>query len=100
MLLQASSLHYIKYRYKIFDGKRSKPIFISDRQAKRRKMLSKKIRDIADTIGIDALGFAEASEFTDYTLNHAQRKNPKRALPGAKTIIFSDKSTPVGWVKF
>ena len=52
-------------------------------------MLSKKIKTIADATGIDALGFAEASEFTGYALNHSQRRDPKRSLPGAKTIIVA-----------
>jgi ferredoxin len=59
-----------------------------DRQ-KGGKLLSKKIRDIADATGIDALGFAGASEFTGYALNHSQRRDPRLSLPGAKTIIVA-----------
>ena len=52
-------------------------------------ILSEKIRVLADSIGIDALGFAEASEFRDYALSHSRRRNPKLSLPDAKTIIVA-----------
>ena len=52
-------------------------------------LLSEKIRKIADSIGIDALGFAEASEFSDYALRNAKRRDPKLSLPNAKTIIVA-----------
>jgi len=52
-------------------------------------LLSEKIRNLADSIGIDALGFAQASEFTDYALKNSQRRNPKLSLPKAKTIIVA-----------
>lgn len=51
--------------------------------------LSEKIRKLADSIGIDALGFAEASEFSDYALSHSRRRNPKLSLSNAKTIIVA-----------
>jgi epoxyqueuosine reductase QueG len=51
--------------------------------------LSEKIRVLADATGIDALGFAEASEFRGYTLRHSKRRNPKLSLPDAKTIIVA-----------
>ena len=50
-------------------------------------LLSEQIRNLADSIGIDALGFAEASEFTNYALIHSRRRDPKLSLPNAKTII-------------
>ena len=50
-------------------------------------ILSEKIRNLADSNGIDALGFAEASEFKDYVLNRSKRRDPKLSLPDAKTII-------------
>ncbi len=52
-------------------------------------MLSEIIRSLADSIGIDAVGFAEASEFTSYALNHHQRRDPKLTLPNAKSIIIA-----------
>jgi epoxyqueuosine reductase len=51
--------------------------------------LTKEIRGMADSIGLDALGFAEASEFRDYTLKHPRRQNPKLSLPDANTIIVA-----------
>ena len=57
----------------------------------RRKMekilLSEKIRTLADSAGIDAVGFTQASEFSGYLLNQHPRRNPKLALPNAKSII-------------
>ena len=55
----------------------------------KKKILSEKIRDLADSSGIDALGFTEASEFTDYALCHSKRRNPRLSLPNAKTIIVA-----------
>ena len=52
-------------------------------------MLPEKIRKLADSIGIDALGFAEASEFAGYALRHPKRRDPKLSLPDAKTIIVA-----------
>ncbi|MCF8067525.1 MAG: hypothetical protein K9L30_02955 [Desulfobacterales bacterium] len=52
-------------------------------------LLSEKIRNLADSSGLDALGFAEAAEFSDYALNHSQRRDPKLSLSGAKTIIVA-----------
>ena len=51
--------------------------------------LSEKIRNLADSLEIDALGFAEASEFEDYALKNSKRRNPKLSLPNAKTIIVA-----------
>jgi epoxyqueuosine reductase len=54
-----------------------------------KNLLSEKIRNLADSIGIDTLGFAEASEFSDYALSSSLRRNPKLSLPNAKTIIVA-----------
>ncbi len=54
-----------------------------------KNLLTESIRDLADSIGIDALGFAEASEFKDYALSDSQRRNPAISLPNAKTIIVA-----------
>jgi len=51
-------------------------------------LLSENIKSLADSIGIDVLEFAEASEFTGYALNHHQRRDPKLTLPNAKSIII------------
>ena len=42
-----------------------------------KELLSEKIRNLADAIGIDALGFAEASEFMGYALSDSRRRDPK-----------------------
>ncbi len=52
-------------------------------------LLSEKIRKIANTAGIDVIGFADASEFSGYRLNQHQRRNPKLTLPTAKSIIVA-----------
>ena len=52
-------------------------------------LLSEKIRRLAGSVGIDAVGFAEASEFASYTLNHHQRRDPKLTLPNAKSIVVA-----------
>jgi len=52
-------------------------------------LLSEQIRSLADSIGIDALGFAEASEFPDYALRSSKRRDPKLSLPDANTIIVA-----------
>lgn len=52
-------------------------------------LLSEKIKHLADAIGIDAVGFAEASEFTNHAFNHHQRRDPKRTLPNARSIIIA-----------
>ncbi|WP_459919192.1 hypothetical protein, partial [Desulfocicer niacini] len=43
---------------------------------------------LADSIGIDALGFAEASPFSGYKITHSRRSDPKLTLPDAKSIII------------
>jgi epoxyqueuosine reductase len=55
----------------------------------KKELLSEKIRNLADSNGIDALGFAEAFEFTNYAIDHSRRQDPKRSLPDAKTIIVA-----------
>jgi len=54
-----------------------------------KQLISVNIRNLANSIGIDAIGFAEATEFRDYALNHSQRKDPKQSLPSAKSIIIA-----------
>ena len=51
--------------------------------------LSERIREIAETTGIDAVGFANASEFTGYALGHSKRRDPKLSLADAETIIVA-----------
>ena len=52
-------------------------------------ILSEKIIELAEAVGIDVLGFANASEFTGYALSHSKRRDPKLSLPDAKTIIVA-----------
>jgi epoxyqueuosine reductase QueG len=54
-----------------------------------KNVLSEKIKHLADTLGIDVVGFAAASEFTNYALNHHQRQDPKLTLPNAKSIVIA-----------
>ena len=51
--------------------------------------LSENIKEIAAEIGIDALGFADTSEFANYALHGSLRRNPKLSLPDARTIIVA-----------
>jgi epoxyqueuosine reductase QueG len=51
--------------------------------------LSENIKEIAADIGIDALGFADSSEFSNYALPGSLRRNPKLSLPDARTIIVA-----------
>lgn len=51
--------------------------------------LSGKIKRMANSTGIDALGFAQATEFPDYVICHSKRRDPNQSLPGAKTIIVA-----------
>ncbi|MFC1839609.1 epoxyqueuosine reductase [Thermodesulfobacteriota bacterium] len=51
--------------------------------------LSEEIRNLADSTGIDALGFTGVSEFSDYALSTSPRRNPKLSLPDAKSIIVA-----------
>ncbi len=52
-------------------------------------VLSENIRKLADSLGIDVLGFAEASEFEGYLLDRSKRRGPRLSLSGAKTIIVA-----------
>ena len=52
-------------------------------------VLSEKIRDEANAIGLDVIGFAEASPFRDYLLRDSVRRDPRLSLPDAKTIIVA-----------
>ena len=54
-----------------------------------KQLLSKKVRSLAESIGIDAIGFTEASEFTGYVLNQHQRRDPKLTLQNARSIIVA-----------
>jgi epoxyqueuosine reductase len=51
--------------------------------------LSNDIRMLADSAGIDVLGFSDASEFSGYILLHSRRRTPERSLPGARSIIVA-----------
>lgn len=55
----------------------------------KKDFLSKKIKNLADSIGIDALGFAAASEFLGYPHKNSKRRNPQLTIPDAKTIIVA-----------
>jgi len=55
----------------------------------KKNLLSEKIKNLAESIGIDTIGFAEASEFSDYALSRHQRRNPKLTLSNAKSIIIA-----------
>ncbi len=52
-------------------------------------LLSKKIRNLSGSIGIDVVGFAEASEFSGYALSQSRRRDPKLSLSDAKSIIVA-----------
>jgi len=54
-----------------------------------KQSLSENIRTLADSKGIDAIGFAKASEFVNYSLNRHQRRDPKLTMPKAKSIIVA-----------
>ncbi len=51
--------------------------------------LSKEIKSLGEASGIDAIGFTNASEFSNYLLNKHKRRNPKQTLPSAKSIIVA-----------
>jgi epoxyqueuosine reductase len=55
----------------------------------KKHLLSEQIRSFAESLGIDAIGFTEASEFSDYLLNQHKRRNPKLTLLDAKSIIIA-----------
>lgn len=52
-------------------------------------LLSDMIRMQAESLKIDALGFASANEFEGYLLKHSKRRDPRNSLPNAKTIIVA-----------
>ena len=52
-------------------------------------LLSEKIKRLAESSGIDAVGFADASEFTDYVLSQHQRRDPQLTLHNARSIIVA-----------
>jgi epoxyqueuosine reductase len=58
-------------------------------ESREKTILSENIRKLADSLGIDVLGFAEASEFEGYILNRARRRDPRLSLSDAKTIIVT-----------
>jgi epoxyqueuosine reductase len=51
--------------------------------------LSENIQRLADSQGIDILGFAEATEFEGYALSQSKRRDPGLSLSDAKTIIVA-----------
>lgn len=55
----------------------------------KKDLLSEKIRNLACSIGIDAIGFTNASEFSGYPLKDSKRRDPKLSLPDAKAIIVA-----------
>ena len=55
----------------------------------KKHLLYEKIKSLAESLGLDAVGFAEASEFSEYLLNQHQRSDPKLTLPNAKSIIIA-----------
>ena len=54
-----------------------------------KQLLSEKIRNLSEAVGIDVIGFAEASEFSGYALKQHQRRDPKLTLPTARSIIVA-----------
>ncbi len=55
-----------------------------------RKIASQRtLKGLADSLGIDVLGFAGASEFENYMSSRAKRRDPKLSLSDAKTIIVA-----------
>ena len=54
-----------------------------------KESLSKEIRHLAHSAGINVLGFADASEFPNYALSDSRRRDPKLSLQDARTIIVT-----------
>jgi hypothetical protein len=44
------------------------------------ELLTEKIENLADSIGVDALGFAGALEFTDYATRNCLCRMPRQSL--------------------
>jgi len=53
----------------------------------KKELLSNKIKNLADSIGIDSIGFANATAFSDSRINNPKQKDPSLSLPDAKSII-------------
>lgn len=58
-------------------------------QGKENYLLTEEIKSLAESLGIDAIGFTAASEFHGYLLPRHCRRDPKLTLPGAKSIIVA-----------
>jgi len=54
-----------------------------------KKILIENIKSLADSLGIDMLGFAGVSEFEGYMSSHSKRRDAKLSLSDAKTIIVT-----------
>ena len=53
------------------------------------RILYNNIKKLAESQGIDVLGFTNASEFKGYLIKNSKRRNPKLSLPETKTIIIA-----------
>jgi ferredoxin len=53
------------------------------------RILYNNIKKLADSQGIDVLGFTNASEFKGSLLRNSKRRNPRLSLPEANTIIIA-----------
>ncbi len=53
------------------------------------KMLSEEIKNIAENSLIDIIGFTDAYEFSNYTLQQSKRRDPKLTLPQTKSIVIA-----------
>jgi len=51
--------------------------------------LSDEVKRFGKLSGIDAIGFANASEFSTYLLSEHPRRNSRLTLPGAKSIVVA-----------
>jgi len=58
-------------------------------ESNEKNILSENIKKLADSLGIDMLGFAGVSEFQNYMLSSSQRRDPKLSLSDAKTLIVA-----------
>ena len=65
------------------DKKRSRPDKMGNNS------LVENITDLVRTSGIDAFGFAEASEFSGYLLDRHPRRDPRLTVPNAKSILVA-----------